>query len=120
MKKVVLILSLILLLIYANNKSFGQGEFDNPSSVINFLVGEWNWISSCGRYAGFCTNHDTVDYTMSYTFVKIANSEDSILYAFYRNDTILLAEDCNDCYVSTFTRESSLRVFDKNLIDYFN
>lgn len=99
MKKVVLILFLIISASIYNNKLFAQIEFNNPDSVINFLVGEWTWISSCGGWTGtHCLYPDSVGYTQSYVYSRLDGSEDSIAYSYFRNDSLIDSRNARISY----------------------
>ena len=63
--------------------------FDSKDSVISFLIGEWEWIKSCGGYAGGCILSDTVEYAMRKVITKIPDTKDSILTIDYKDNSII-------------------------------
>jgi Secretion system C-terminal sorting domain len=89
MKKSIFILSLIITLVLFGSYSYSQTHFSNSDSVINFLNGKWIWISACGGWGGDCFYPDGAGYTKSFAFTKIVNSQDSISYSYYYNDSFV-------------------------------
>jgi hypothetical protein len=88
MNKSSFIFLLIIVLSFNTNCTYSQFHFNNPDSVLNFLDGKWIWFKACGGWGGDCFYPNSVGYTKSFVFTKIINSQDSISYSYYSNDTL--------------------------------
>ncbi|NOY96641.1 MAG: T9SS type A sorting domain-containing protein [Chlorobi bacterium] len=97
--RIIILLFLIISTSVYNDKVNAQIEFNNTDSVINFLVGEWIWINSCGGWTGSqCTYPDSVGYTKSYVFSKLDGSKDSIAYSYFNNDSLIDSRNAKISY----------------------
>ncbi len=62
----------------------------NADSIINTIIGEWDWISTCGGISGTqCITPGSIGFTNTIIIDKIAGTDDSIFYAVYKNDSVL-------------------------------
>jgi hypothetical protein len=63
-------------------------QFDNSESIINYLLGKWKWSASCSGFPPSCSNPEKSGYNLSYIFSKIADTQDSLSFTCFKNDTI--------------------------------
>lgn len=68
---------------------YSQYEFENADSVINYLEGEWEWVSSCGGITYHCIDPKSEGYSRILVFNRIENVSDSIKIISYLADTLL-------------------------------
>jgi hypothetical protein len=102
MKKHILILALFILI-----SSCKKEETVIYSSN---LVGQWEWLSTCGGFSGICGTPQT-----SHVTIRLVFSQDSIYYL-YQNDTLV------DSRIFSIVRKPADYYFGSLLIDsrYYN
>jgi hypothetical protein len=103
MKKLLFKLSLIASISYYCIVSYSQVQFNNTDSVINFLEGNWFWISSCGGFksTSMCYDPNSLGYTKRYVFSKISGCPDSIYYIYYKDQVLIKSGKTKISYSST-------------------
>ena len=87
MKKYVLILSFICSLLMANVSVFAQTKFTNADSVMNFLIGKWEWTGRCGGFTGACTHSDSAK-KITIVYYNDPSNPGMLSVVKYQNDTI--------------------------------
>jgi hypothetical protein len=88
MKTVTFIILFIVSSFLPSNKVYGQNQNTSTDSVINLIIGSWNYYSHCGYgYGGkYMCSYKADNYNPStkyYIFSKVNGTTDSIAYEYY-------------------------------------
>ena len=62
---------------------------ENADTLINKMVGNWEWTTTCGGVMYSCDSAESVGYTQRLQFTKNTSTANAIDYKMFKNDTLV-------------------------------